>query len=118
VIKRKVPLTAIALIILCWLHFQNSAAQGLPKLAEFLDKLTKIRPVTEVLTYDTFPDFDFEKFHGLNKSHSSKTMRYVVGSSRDKKIRTISPIKGTDVLGTMTLYEFNSFTIMTFEKRK
>jgi hypothetical protein len=69
------------------------------------------------LRYDTFPDFDFAKFEPLQKGYGSKQVSYVVGSNRDKKICTIAFVNEDGIIGTMSVYDFQSFKILTFKKK-
>ena len=87
-----------------------------PTLLDFFDKLRTIKPVSENLHYDTFPNFDFARFVPSRKPDVSQKVRYVVGTTVDKKIRTISFINGVQNLGIMSVYDFQSFKILTLRK--
>ena len=106
----------VCLLIIC---FQSINAQTVqPTLGEFFDKLRTVKPVKESLNYDTFPDFDFVKFEPLQKSYGSKKVSYVVGATREKKIRTIAFVNEDGIIGTMSVYDFQSFKILTFKKKE
>jgi hypothetical protein len=109
----------LGLLVLCLIPFQRIQAQtAQPTLSDFFDKLKTIAPVKENLLYDTFPDFDFAKFEPLQESYGSKKVSYVVGTTRDRKMRTITFVNNDGAIGTMSIYDFQSFKIFTFKKKE
>lgn len=113
--NRVCKIIGIGVLTIWVLQFQKINAQQ-PTLSEFFDKLRTIEPVNGNLHYDTFPDFDFTKFEPLQKSYGSKKASYVVGSNHDGKIRTVIFFKENGIIGTMDVYNFQSFSILTFKK--
>ncbi|MFZ6009403.1 MAG: hypothetical protein ACOYXT_03575 [Bacteroidota bacterium] len=108
----------IALTLFCLLDTVGLKAQSknnAPDLGEFLAKLRTISPVKDQVTYETFSNFDFTLFKPAPLNVGASPYRYVVGSTRDKQIRSVSFFFNDNFMGKMNVYDFSTSRILTFQ---
>lgn len=112
------PCAIRSILLLAFLQTLELRAQPTqqPTLGEFLQKLKTIAPIIEKLTYDTFPDFDFEKLKPLSVSRVVKQISFAVGSNAKGTIRRVDIIKKGILPSTISIYPFQSLTILTLQK--